>query len=526
MVPGKKYTPEDFLQILWRRKWLIVLPFVVATAGTVVYSRSLPSLYKSETLILVVPQQVPRSYVAPTVTVQIDQRLQTISQQVLSRSRLEQLIQEFDLYSEQRKRGIMEDIVERMRLDVTVAITRAAGQQSGTSFRVGYVSRDPVKAMRVTERLATLFIDANLRDRELLAEGTDQFIEAELNAARRTLEEQERAIEGYRRKNPGDQPEHIENNRWTAANAQQALTDLVRTLDANRERLLFLEKMVADFSAPGSEVAPSKVAAGAAQRSAPPSAAAQLEAARNSLRALELRLKPEHPDILRAKRTIAELERKAEEEALATPLSPELLAARSLPAQEQGRLLNLRDEINKLKRSIAEGEAEEGRLRTVTATLEQRIANYPARVREMAALTRDYDTIKTHYHDLLRKKESSKISANLERRQIGEQMRIVDPARPPQRPFSPDRARINLMGAALGLGLGLGLAALFEYRDTSLRTENDVLAALALPVLALVPVMRTRMEVRRSRKRRLIWSLTGALTLLISAAAVVWTLRS
>jgi polysaccharide chain length determinant protein (PEP-CTERM system associated) len=525
MVPGKQYKPEDFLLMAWRRKWLIVVPFLLIASGTVLYSSTLPNLYKSESLILVLPQQVPRSYVASTVTVQIDQRLQTISQQVLSRNRLERLIEEFNLYPEARQKGMMEDVVQQMRdLHISVGISRAnRDPNSGTSFNLGFTYRDPVIAMRVAERLTSMFIDANLKDRELIAQGTDQFIEGELIAARNRLEEVEKKIEDYRRKNPWDQAEEIENNRWAAVNTQQAIANVTNTVTQARERLLFLEKMVADLTAPA---ATPVVAQPTGAGNAPLSAAAQLEAAKNALQGLELRLKPTHPDIINAKKVIAELSRKAEQEALAAPLTPEASSAgQALPVQQRERLLNVRDEMDTLKRRIADGEAEERRLTGLLTAYQQRIENYPLRVREMEALTRDLGTIKGRYQDLLQKKESARISVNLEQRQIGEQMRTVEPARVPQRPVSPDRNRINLLGAALGLGLGVILAGFFEYRDTSLRTDDDVLAALALPVLALVPVMKTAAERRRAKRRRLIWSATGALTLVVSAAAALWTLR-
>ena len=526
MVPGKRYSPEDFLQIAWRRRWVILLPFLAVAAGSVVYSRSLPSLYKAETLILVVPQQVPRNYVMSTVTTQIDQRLQAISQQILSRARLEQLIQEFDLYPEQRTTALMEDVVQRMRdIDVAISIERTGrGAQSGTSFRVSYTSTNPLTAMRVTERLATMFVDANLKDRELLAEGTDQFIEAELIAARTRLEEQETALAEYRRLHPWDQAEQVEHNRWVMVNTTQAIEKVANALNQDRDRLLFLEKLLADLQS-SSESAP--LPSGGSNATGPVTAAAQLEAARSSLAALELRLKPEHPDVIKAQKVIAELTKKAEQEALSAPVSAEDSPTLSGTPQDKQRMLNTRNEIAVLKSRVDAGEQRERQLTNLLAEQQRRVESYPVRAMEMQALRRDYDVIRRQYHDLLGKKESAKIAANLERQQIGEQMRIVDPARQPQRPISPDRTRINLLGAALGLGLGLGLAALLEYRDTSLRTETDVVSALALPVLALVPVMETTQGVRRAKRRRLIWSVTGTVTLVMSAmAAVLWRLWS
>src|SRR5262245_25680234 len=160
MIPGKKYTPEDIVEIGWRRKWLIAAPLVLAALVALVVVRYLPNQYRSETLILVVPQRVPESYVRSTVTTRIEDRLQSISQQILSRTRLERIIQDFNLYARERRAGIMEDIVEQMRTrDINIQIIK------GDAFRVSYISDDARQAMQVTERLASLFIDENLKDR-------------------------------------------------------------------------------------------------------------------------------------------------------------------------------------------------------------------------------------------------------------------------------------------------------------------------------------------------------------------------
>ena len=192
VIPGKQYTPEDIVRIAWRRKWWAVLPAIAITVGVAAWVRTLPNLYHSETLILVVPQRVPESYVRSTVTTRIEDRLQSITQQILSRTRLERIIQDFNLYAEERRTAIMEDIVERMRGSIEVQVVK------GDAFRVGFTSDDARTAMRVTERLASLFIEENLRDREVLAEGTNQFLEAQLEDARRRLIENEKQLEEYR----------------------------------------------------------------------------------------------------------------------------------------------------------------------------------------------------------------------------------------------------------------------------------------------------------------------------------------
>src|SRR5215510_6156468 len=134
MIPGKKYTTDDFLQIAWRRKWIILIPFVVISVGTFIVVARLPNQYRSQTTILVVPQRVPDSYVRSTVTASIDERLRSISEQILSRSRLERIIHDFDLYRELRKKALLEDVVERMRRDITVDPAK------GGTFEIAYTA--------------------------------------------------------------------------------------------------------------------------------------------------------------------------------------------------------------------------------------------------------------------------------------------------------------------------------------------------------------------------------------------------
>src|SRR5499426_9752 len=185
MLPGKTYNPEDLVRIIKDRIWVLLVPFAIISAATALVVHTLPDRYRSETVILVVPQRVPEEYVRSTVTTRIEDRLQSLVQQILSRTRLERIVRDFDLYAKERKTGIMEDVIERMRRDIGVEVLR------GDSFRITYMGDNPRTVMQVTERLASLFIEENLRDREVLAEDTNQFLEAQLEDARHRLLEQE-----------------------------------------------------------------------------------------------------------------------------------------------------------------------------------------------------------------------------------------------------------------------------------------------------------------------------------------------
>src|SRR5262245_16662503 len=468
MLPGKQYKPEDILQILRRRIWVVLLPFAGVAASTALGAKLLPDLYRSETLILVVPQQVPEAYVRSTVTTRIEDRLQTITQQILSRTRLERIIQDFNLYPELRKTAIMEDVVERMRSSISVQVVK------GDAFRVSFTSDDARTAMRVTERLASLFIEENLRDREVLAEGTNQFLEAQLEDARRRLVETEHKVEEYKKQYDGQLPEQVGANMQGLHNTEMQVQALIEALNRDRDRRLVLERQIADLESP-LPGAPVQIAPTIDLNHLPPGATAaqQLEAHQLNLQEMQTRLKPGHPDIVAEKRKIAELQKKADAEALAQPVSagPVVSAAEVL---KQRRLADMKAELQKIDKQISDKNDAEQKLRANMTVYQNRIEAAPARDSELTELTRDYRTLQSMYTSLLAKKEDSKVAANLERRQIGEQFKILDPARLPERPTSPNRQQLHLVGIGLAACVGLALAALMEYLDKTLRSEVDV----------------------------------------------------
>ncbi|HEY3383884.1 MAG TPA: XrtA system polysaccharide chain length determinant [Vicinamibacterales bacterium] len=519
MLPGKKYTPEDILQLAWRRKWLIVLPFLVVSAGTAAVAWRLPDVYRSETLIAVVPQRVPDSYVKSTVTTKIEDRLASMNQKVLSRTSLERAILEFNLYPRERRLGLMEDVVERMRNDITITITN-----KGEAFRVSYVNRDPRMAMRVVDRLSGWFVEESTSDRNLLAQNTTNFLGTQLADARRRLEEHERRLAEYKQKHSGELPSEIAGNLQILNNTQMQLQAIQQSMNQDKDRRFLLEKAIAELSH-SQQIAPTVVVSGDdPTKVSGGNTAAQLEAAKAQLQLLQLRLKDDHPDVRGMKRTVRDLQAKLQAEALQQPLSPGVDARPASPeeANRVGRLKAAQTEMEMLDRQIATKLGEEKRLRGVLVTYQARVESTAGRESELTSLMRDYDTLRKNYDSLLAKQEDSKVAAALEERAIGEQFSTIDPARLPEKPISPNRPMIDLMGAVAGLGLGLGLVALLEYRDNSFRTDDEVVRLLALPVMAVIPLMLSREERRHQRRRALIVGSVTAVVVLGVAAGAVW----
>jgi uncharacterized protein involved in exopolysaccharide biosynthesis len=365
--------------------------------------------------------------------------------------------------------------------------------------------------MIVTDRLASMFIDENTHDRSVMADSTNQFLESQLDESRARLISHEKKLEEFRRKYSGELPSQLQTNLQVIQGNQSQIASVGESINRDRDRRLVLEKSIADALTTDPAEAPA-----AGTPSADPNAIGvsttvdQLERARSELRGMELRFKPEHPDVIAKKRLITELERKVQQDAQeagpSTPPSAKPLNAAQLARQARAR--QFQAEIEKLDRQIAAKEADVARLR-------QAVSDYQHRVDE---------TLQKSYASLLAKKEESKISANLERQQVSEQFKILDPARLPQKPFSPDRLKITLIGAALGMMLGAGFGAFLEYRDTSLRSEDEILRTLVLPVLAAIPILTAVAD--RGRRKRAVAATVAATVLTIAGLAVasLWRL--
>ncbi|HEY2434180.1 MAG TPA: XrtA system polysaccharide chain length determinant [Vicinamibacterales bacterium] len=523
MLPGKQYKPEDILGLLRQRLWLIALPLVVCAIATFAVARKIPKKYQSQTLILVIPQRVPESYVRSTVTARIEDRLSSLREQILSRTRLEHVVQDFNLYPEKRRRSTMEDVIEGMRGDIDVKVERS------DAFRVSYISDDPRTAQKVTERLASLFIEENLRDREVQAEGTSQFLDSALEEARRQLIDHEHKLEDYKRQHAGELPTQVQSNMQAIQSAQLQLQALTESINRDRDRRLVLERQVADLQVAQDPMP--LVAIGAAPAAVAPSTAQQLDAAQARLQALELHYTAEHPDVKAMKVVVADLEAKLRAESPAPSPSPAGQPAPVRPATaaetlRQNRVRDLTSEMRNLDGQVDRKQADAKQVEAVIAGYQAKVDAVPTRESQLTELTRDYATLQNTYTTLLAKREDSKLAANLEKNQIGEQFKVLDPARAPERAYSPNVLLISAAGSAFGLVLGVGCAAFLEYRDTTFKSVEEIRQLIDLPVLALIPVMTSARERRAVRRRRISIGVISGLIVVGSALAVVfWKLQ-
>jgi len=522
-VVSRTYTLDDLVSLIVRCRWIILVPFALGVAGAPILARFAPQRYRSEALILVIPQRVPDSYVKPTVSETVEQRLPALTDQILSRSRLEQIIQEMDLYKPERARDVMENVVETMRRDIS---TSAVGKEVN-SFRVSYVSLNPETARKVTERLASLYIDQNTRDRASQSASTSQFLGTQLEEAKRRLIEQEKKLEAYRRGHAGQLPSQLQGNLQAIQNANLQLQSLNESTNRAQERRLLIERQIADTQAVPLPPGPPPLATSDVQTSL--TTAQQLDLARARLASLLQRYTPDHPEVVSLQRTIGELVVRLESETptSATAVVPEkpITAAE---ATQRKKVLDLQAELAVIDHQLTGNRAEEAHLKKTIADYQAKVDIVPTRESELVELTRDYSTLQTQYASLLMKREDSVIAANLEQRQIGEQFKLLDTASLPERPYNQSQ-RLGIMasGAGTGLVLGLLVVGLLEYRDSSFKREEEVLKALSVPVLALIPVMKSAREIRAATRRGRAIDIAGTAVLLTAGVVLVfWRLRS
>ena len=460
------------LAIWHRRKWLALLVFLTPLTATVGAVRSMPNTYESSTTVLVQPQVAPERLVGPSASGEVETRLRTISEQILSRSRLLELITQFDLYPDLRRRASPEAVVERMRRDIQLQfkeVRESSGRDATIAFSLKYRGRDPEVVAQVTNALAAFYVKENARISEQQATGTTVFLSVQLEEVKRQLEDQERRISDFKQRHSGELPDQ------QAANlaALERLNLQLRSISDRQLRALErrdeLAKRAADDPAAVDAVA------------------ARLATLRQDLARLRTQFTDEHPDVIRVKQEIATLESQLAAQG-GKRATPDDLAARQL-----------RDSRAAVETELTALRSEEQTLRRTISTYEQRIENAPRLEREFQQLSRDYAGAKELYATLLQRYENAKIAGRMEQGIHGDQFTILDPALVSREPVAPKRLRLLLMGLMVSAGAAAGAAVVAEALDTSFHTADDVRAFTSVPVLVSIPPITTVADLRRRR---------------------------
>jgi succinoglycan biosynthesis transport protein ExoP len=446
----------------------VLIPWVVVIGLSVVALFLLPKKYKSSTLILVESEKMPDSFVSKVATDDRSDRLEAIRPEILSRTRLETVLEETRPYPEidSKVRG-----VEKLRSAIYINVSGNDG------FTIDFVHSDPKKAQQVADRLANLFISESIKSRAQQVEGAVDFLVTQVEDSRRELEKKDEAVRRYKEMHMGRLPEQLQTNLATMGMLQRELQTVEESLLFARERQETLLR-----GAPRPATAASAGEAGAA-------GGGDVTDLRRQLAGLRSRYTEEHPDVQRLAARLARMEARMAE------------ATTSRSASDDPAVAAAREQLDRANQEVKRLEDKRGNLEGQIAGLRGNIGETPRTEQELATLTRDYEKLNENYTALLTKQMEAQLAGRLERRWKGDRFRVLDPASLPERPYFPKVWMIVGLGIGSGLFVGLLVAVLFEYFDSTVKDIRDLEVLQGFPVLAAIPPIGAAAAVARGRLR-------------------------
>ncbi|RJX34623.1 MAG: hypothetical protein C4525_06585 [Desulfarculus sp.] len=510
---------------LLQRRWNIVIPvFLAVLAAGVAYCLFWPPIYEASCLVVVQPQKVPGEIIKPTVTTKIEERLQIITQQVLSRTRLTEIIERFDLYPKLRGKTTPDDLAEKMRKDITIKISRK------NYFTISFLYPDPQTVAAVTNALASFYVDSNLRLREQDAVGTARFLERELQRMRGQLTDWENKIANFKTQHLQELPE----SRAYNIKIMDQLRQSKMFMDSKRRSLRYyvqgyerdmrqIAQFIEQMNLRRKELARrggSASGGGAAEGETDP------EAIKAKVEKLRVFYTDDHPDIQRELRHLRKAEamarfeknKKAAQvaaEAKAKGIAPEQADAMAVDKQLEKQMMSIetiKKRIAQLNEQTAINERDIAKVDQQLQEVQKRIDNAPMVGEKLTELTRGYDELNNAQQQLYKKWLEAKMSANMERTQRGEQFEVVDPAQVPDTPFRPKIQRAIPLSVGIALALAVGIVFGLNYIDISFTSVAQLERLASLPVLVVMPPLYTYEEKSRVRWRN---GLLGAIFALI-----------
>jgi polysaccharide chain length determinant protein (PEP-CTERM system associated) len=473
----------------------------VAVFGVALY---LPSRYTSQSLILIEGQRVPDAFVQSAVTEDLNARLATMQEQILSRTRLQAIIERYGLFKRDMKGVPLEELARRLRqaIDLTAIkpiVSSRTRDQVLPGFNISVTLEAPQVAQQVCTEISSMFIEENLRQRERASQGTTDFLQGQLDNAKRSLDEQDAKLATFKQKYMGMLPDEMQTNLNLLSTLNTQLEAVTQALNRAQQDKTYTESLLAQQVSAWEQMNAMK------DGIAPPqdTLEQQLADLQNRMLAAEARYTSQHPDVIKLKAVMEELRKKIREREADAGKESSRKSSLSLMT-EPPQIRQLRSQLHMDEEAIRANSAEQERLKQRIKLFESRLQLSPVVEQEFKKSTRDHETALQLYNDLLRKKDQSSMATDLERKQQGEQFRIMDPPSLPEKPTFPNRPLFALAGFGGGLALGVGLAFLCEMQDKAIRNEHDVKFFLGTLPVARIPLVEATGSSRseaRSRSR-------------------------
>jgi protein tyrosine kinase modulator len=501
IIEGNSPDWRHYVKMVVRRRWWLVLPAIFFWAAALTLSLVLPAKYRSETLVLIEEEAVPAQYVTPNVSVDLQARLQSLTEQTLSRPRLGQIINELHLYGSVSDQLVSDDAVKQMRRDTLIELIKANGRGDIAAFKITYSASSPQQAQKVTSRLASLFIQDSLNRQKRMSEDTTAFLENQLDDARKDLEKQEVLLRDFRGKNLGELPEQMQSNVQILSGLQDRLQSATVSLHQAEQQRLYLGSLIGWSN---------KTTANAASGDEPAAVSTpldeQIDKMKAELASLGTRYTQRHPDVVHLKEQIATAEKvrdqmgsdahsaKGEEPGTATERRS---GARAIPA-----LTQLQSQFKANELEIANRKQEIASIEKQIGLYQARLNFTPIREQQLEEVTRNHAQSRMYYESLLSKKLQSEMATDLSKQQGAGQFRTIDPPTLPQKPYWPNQLKFSAAGLFMGLLAGLAALALKETVDGRIYGEDDLSRWVTATVIATVPPLPTSTEQKRKVRRR------------------------
>jgi polysaccharide chain length determinant protein (PEP-CTERM system associated) len=512
MSDTRELTMDDYLAIARRRMKVVLIPLVIAPLAGFLVSFGFTPKYTATSTVLVEGQKVPSNYVQPVITADFTQRVQTLSQQVLSASRLRPVIESLNLVKPGDEEKLMEQV--RANMQVTPVITSMSAAASGGAglakkkpsvtdeplpgFYVSYSDSKPDRAQKICNAMTSLILDENLKSRAEAAKGTTDFLGRQVEDAKREIDEQDAKLATFKKQYFGQLPGDMENNMRMLMSLNSQLDATSQNLNRAEQDKSYTESMLAQ-----------QVAAWKSSQSStsPQTLEQQLTQLQGQLMQLQARYTDDYPDVIKTKADIAKVQSRLDE--INKQASNPAEATEKANANEPPEIRQLRLQIHQYQSVIDQSTADQKKLQSSINLYHSRTEMSPGIEEKYKQLTRDYDNAQAFYRDLLAKKSTADLGTNMESQQEGEQMQILSNAGLPDSPSFPVRPLFAAAGLGAGLGLGLIIAVWLELSDKSIRTERDAAAVMDLPLLISVPWLGEEEEASDGDGHRHFWGHGG-----------------
>ncbi|HKB98291.1 MAG TPA: Wzz/FepE/Etk N-terminal domain-containing protein [Terriglobales bacterium] len=489
MSENRELTMDDYLAMLRRRLKVILIPALLAPLAGFGVSYAFSPKFTSQATVLVEGQKVPDTLVQSVITADFTQRIQTLSQQVLSPSRLRPVIQSLALVKSDDENKLIEDIQHNMTVEPVITSMSTAGiagakkkkasaaDEPLPGFNVNYTDNEPVRAQKICNAMALLIVDENLRSRAEAAKGTTDFLSRQVEDAKRAIDEQDSKLATFKKQYMGQLPSDVDNNMRMLMSLNTQLDATTQTLARAQQDKAYTESMLAQQTA----------AWKSSQSSTnPQTLEQQLSQLQATLLQLRARYTDDHPDVIKTKSDISEVQKRLKEINAAAAAAPTASSDKA-NAAEPPEIRQLRLQIHQYQSVIEQATVDQKRLQNQIGVYQSRTAMSPGVEEQYKLLTRDNDNAQAFYKDLLTKKSSAELGTSMENQQQGEQMHILVGAGLPESPSFPNRPLFAAGGLGTGLAIGFLIAILLEFSDKSIRTEKDAASIMDLPLLISVP---------------------------------------